>query len=128
MAVVRNSFAGNGVVQETRLEFQVILPGGRMHADVQGRFLFTRHRALLIARRVKGKLWLMPHTPYSSPQSFCPVQRTFFLAARCPYIMQPRRGSRRVLLCGKDMAPRTDYGYCSGHAGKLLGACMPSQG
>lgn len=118
-----NEFApGRGLVRETLLEFEVIGRDGSVFADDQGRFLFTHARALLISRRIRGKMWLMPHTPYSAPDSFCPVQRVFFLARKCSYITGTAGPADRARLCGKPMAPRTDRGHCREHAGKLLDA------
>jgi hypothetical protein len=117
---------GRGVVPETLPEFQVICRDGTLYADdLRGQFLFTHARATLIAGRTGGKMWRMTHTPYSEPQAYSPVQRQYFLARRCPYLLVPGHSRRQAVLCGKPMAVRTERGYCADHKGKLLPAGFP---
>lgn len=114
---------GRGVVRETQLEFEVVLPGGQLFFDSQGRFLMTHARALIVARASGGKMWRMEHTPYNSPGSFDPHQLLLFQHGRCPYIVAPAV-SGRERYCRGPVGPRADYGHCEEHKNQLLAACL----
>jgi len=94
-------------------QFQVIRPHGSVHLE-QGQMLLTRAQALRIARAASGKIWLVPHTPYSSPQAFDACQQKLFLQGLCCYVTSPR-ASGWSRYCQDRCAPRADYGYCARH-------------
>lgn len=113
---------GRGVVQQVLAEYEVIGPGNFLYSDQMGQWLFTQARATIIARAIRGKMWLMPHTPDKSPaRAFGSAQRVLFTQARCPYIVRPDLAGWSKY-CGEPTAPRADYGHCAEHKGQLLTA------